>query len=137
TGGSPYGPFFANVLIRAAKGPLTIDIAKARFAGVDIAGTIQQAPAGPFAGQLSMNGSGVNGRVALSAVGKAQAVNVNATASNAKLPGEADVVIGRAIVTASAVLTDQPRILADIQVANAAYGDMVVRKARAKVDYQG
>ena len=36
TGGSPYGPFFANVLIRTAQGPLTIDVTKARFAGVDM-----------------------------------------------------------------------------------------------------
>ena len=65
TGGSPYGPFFANVLIRTAKGPLTIDIAKARFAGVDIAGTVQQTPAGPFAGRLTLNGSGIDGAVGL------------------------------------------------------------------------
>ncbi|MBH1997759.1 MAG: translocation/assembly module TamB domain-containing protein [Sphingomonadaceae bacterium] len=137
TGGSPYGPSFANVLIRTAKGPLTIDIAKARFAGVDVAGTVQQSAAGPFTGLLSLNGSGINGAVRLAAVGKAQGVDVNATASNAKLPGDADVVIGRAIVTASMVLTDQPRIIADAQIANAAYGDYIVRKARAKLDYQG
>lgn len=137
TGGSPYGPFFANVLIRTAKGPLTIDIAKARFAGVDMAGTVQQSAAGPFTGQLTMNGSGITGAVRLAAVGKAQGVDVNATASNARLPGDAEIVIGRAIVTASMVLTDQPRITADAQIANAAYGDYVVRKARSKIDYQG
>ena len=137
TGGSPYGPFFANVLIRTAKGPLTIDIAKARFAGVDMAGTVQQSAAGPFTGLLSMNGSGITGAVRLAAVGKAQGVDVNATASNAKLPGDAEIVIGRAIVTASMVLTDQPRITADAQIANAAYGDYVVRKARGRIDYQG
>ncbi|GBH31770.1 translocation/assembly module TamB domain-containing protein [Sphingobium xenophagum] len=137
TGGSPYGPFFANVLIRTAAGPLTIDIAKARFAGVDMAGTLRQSAAGPFAGQLSLNGSGITGAVRLAAVGKAQGVDVNATANNAKLPGDADVIIGRAIVNASMMLTDQPRILADVQIANAAYGDYVVRTARAKVDYQG
>ncbi|MGC4251908.1 MAG: translocation/assembly module TamB domain-containing protein, partial [Sphingobium sp.] len=137
TGGSDYGPFFANVLIRTAQGPLTIDVTKARFAGVDMAGTLRQTPAGPFAGQLSMNGSGINGALRLAAVGKAQGIDVNATASNAKLPGEADVVIGRALVTGSMVMGEQPRILGDVQVANAAYGDYVVRKARAKIDYQG
>ncbi|MEJ7934345.1 translocation/assembly module TamB domain-containing protein [Sphingobium sp. AN558] len=137
TGGSPYGPFFANILVRTAKGPLTIDIARARFAGVDIAGTVQQTSAGPFAGRLSLNGSGISGAVRLAAVGKAQGADVAATASNAKLPGDADVIIGRAIINASMVLTTQPRILADIQIANAAYGDYVVRKARAKVDYRG
>ena len=137
TGGSPYGPFFANVLIRTASGPLTIDVTKARFAGVDMNGRIQQSAAGPFTGQLAMNGSGITGQVKLAAVGKVQGVDVNATASNAKLPGEADVVIGRAIVTASIVLTDQPQIRADAQIANAAYGDYVVRKARGRIDYRG
>ena len=137
TGGSAYGPFFANLLIRTAKGPLTIDITRARFAGVDMNGRLQQTAAGPFAGQLAMNGSGINGAARLSAIGKAQGIAVNATASNARLPGEADVVIGRAIVAADIVLTDQPRITADVQTANAAYGDYVVRKARARIDYQG
>jgi translocation and assembly module TamB len=137
TGGSPYGPFFANVLIRTAKGPLTIDITRARFAGVDINGRVQQSAAGPFTGQLAMNGSGITGAVRLAAVGKVQGVDVNATASNAKLPGEADVVIGRAIVTASLLLTEQPQIRADAQIANAAYGDYVVRTGRARVDYRG
>jgi translocation and assembly module TamB len=137
TGGSAYGPFFANVLIRTANGPLTIDIARARFAGVDMNGRLRQAAAGPFAGQLAMNGSGINGTARLLAVGKAQGVAVHATASNAKLPGEADVVIGRAILTANMVLTDRPRITADVQIANAAYGDYVVRKARGRIDYQG
>ncbi|MBZ9647354.1 translocation/assembly module TamB domain-containing protein [Sphingobium sp. 3R8] len=137
TGGSPYGPFFANVLIRTAKGPLTIDVTKARFAGVDMNGRIQQSAAGPFTGQLAMNGSGITGAIRLAAVGKVQGVDVNATASNAKLPGEADIVIGRAIVTASMLLTEQPQIKADAQIANAAYGAYVVRKARARIDYQG
>ncbi|MET0249920.1 MAG: translocation/assembly module TamB domain-containing protein [Sphingobium sp.] len=137
TGGSPYGPFFANVLIRTAQGPLTIDVTRARFAGVDMNGRIQQSAAGPFTGALALSGSGINGRVGLTAVGKAQGVNVNATASNARVPGEADIVIGRAILTASAVLTDQPLIRGNLQLANAAYGDYVVRKARGRIDYQG
>jgi translocation and assembly module TamB len=137
TGGSAYGPFFANVLIRTAKGPLTIDVTSARFAGVDMNGRLRQTAAGPFTGQLAMNGSGISGAARLSAVGKAQGVAINATASNARLPGEADVVIGRAIVTANMVLADQPRINADVQMANAAYGDYVVRKARGRIDYQG
>lgn len=137
TGGSAYGPFFANLLIRTANGPLTIDVTRARFAGVDMNGRLRQTAAGPFTGQLAMNGSGISGAARLSAVGKAQGVAINATAINARLPGEADVVIGRAIVTASMVLADQPRIIADVQMANAAYGDYVVRKARGRIDYQG
>ncbi|UXC89920.1 translocation/assembly module TamB domain-containing protein [Sphingobium sp. RSMS] len=137
TGGSAYGPFFANVLIRTARGPLTIDIARARFAGIDMNGRVQQSAAGPFTGQLAMNGSGITGAVRLMAVGKAQGAQLSATASNAKLPGEADVVIGRALITANMVLTEQPQINADVQMANAAYGDYIVRKARGRIDYRG
>jgi translocation and assembly module TamB len=100
-------------------------------------GRIQQSAAGPFTGQLAMNGSGITGAVRLAAVGKVQGVDINATATNTKLPGEADVVIGRAILTASLLLTEQPQIRADAQVANAAYGDYVVRTGRARVDYRG
>src|SRR3546814_11509711 len=73
----------------------------------------------------------------LTAVGEAQGAQLNATASNAKLPGEADVVIGRALITANMVLAEQPQISADVQMANAAYGDYVVRKARGRIDYRG
>lgn len=137
TGGSPYGPFFANLLIHTAKGPLTIDISKARFAGVDMNGRVQQSAAGPFTGQLAMNGSGITGTARLTAVGKTQGAQLDATASNARLPGEADVVIGRALLTANLLLTDQPQIAADLQMANAAYGDYIVRKARGRIDYRG
>ena len=136
-GGSPYGPFFANVLIRTAKGPLIVDITRARFAGVDMNGRVQQSPAGSFTGQLAMNGSGISGAVKLMAVGKAQGAQLNAIASNAKLPGEADVAIGRALIAANMVLADQPQITADVQMANAAYGGYVVRKARGRIDYRG
>src|SRR5690606_38099806 len=122
---------------RTANGPMTIDVTRARFAGVDMNGRLQQTAAGPFAGQLAMNGSGINGAAHLSAVAQAQGIAVNATATNARLLGEEDVVIGRAIVTANMDLTDQPRINADVQMANAAYGDYVVRKARGRIDYQG
>src|SRR3546814_6762245 len=100
-------------------------------------GRVQQSAAGPVTGQLAMNGSGVTGAVRLTAVGKAQGAQLNATASNAKLPGEADVVIGRALLTANMVLAEQPQISADVQMANAAYGDYVVRKARGRIDYRG
>ncbi|CAN5190827.1 translocation/assembly module TamB domain-containing protein [soil metagenome] len=137
TGGSPYGPFFANVLIRTARGPLTIDITRGRFAGVDFSGTLQQAAAGPFMGQLRLNGSGIAGTVQLANASGTQSVDVKATASNAKLPGDLNIVIGRAIVNASILLYDTPQMVADVQLANTAYGDYVVRQARGKVNYRG
>src|SRR3546814_18509823 len=47
------------------------------------------------------------------------------------------VGIGRALITANIVLAEKPQISADVQMANAAYGDYVVRKARGRIDYRG
>ncbi|MFA6114755.1 MAG: translocation/assembly module TamB domain-containing protein [Sphingomonas sp.] len=138
TGGSPYGPFNADVLIRTGGGPLTIDIHRARFAGVDFAGTVRQAPAGPFVGKLTANGSGITGTVALSAVGKVQRAQVSARANGAHIPGQAKLVIERAIVEATITLyAKAPEILADVQLAGVRQGNFLLQTARAKVNYQG
>lgn len=138
TGGSPYGPFNADVLIRTGRGPLTIDINRARFAGVDFAGTIRQAPTGPFVGKLTANGSGITGTVDLSAVGAIQRAQVSARANGAHIPGQAKLVIERAIVEATITLyAKAPEILADVQLAGVRQGEFFLQAARAKVNYQG
>lgn len=138
TGGSSYGPFSADVLVRAGKGPLAIDINRARFAEIDFAGRIAQSPAGPFAGRLTANGRGLSGTVLLAAQGKVQRADVDATASNARIPGASPITIGRAIVRATAILyPNAPSIVGDVQVAGARQGTFVVKTARAKIDYRG
>ena len=135
-GGSDYGPFSADLLL--STGPaLTADIRRARFAGIDFNGRVQQTSAGPFAGRLAFNGSGVNGTLNLAAQGAYQRADVNARALNAVIPGTAGLTIGRAIIVGTAVLYDQPAITGDAQVANLKMGDFVLRSARAKVDYRG
>src|SRR3546814_6503152 len=47
------------------------------------------------------------------------------------------ITIGRALIDASLVFRDTPQIDADIRLANATYGEWVIRKARAKVAYSG
>jgi len=138
TGGSPYGPFNADLLIRTGKGPLTIDINRSRFAGVDFAGRLQQAAAGPFVGRLTANGSGINGVVNLAAVGKIQRAQISARANGARIPGQAQLVIDRAIVEATLTLyPNAPEILADVQLAGVRQGDFFLQSARAKVNYRG
>ncbi|MFV0625540.1 translocation/assembly module TamB domain-containing protein [Sphingomonas sp. ac-8] len=136
SGGTNYGPFNANVLLATAP-RLTADIRSARFAGVDINGRIQATDAGPFAGRLNFSGSGINGFANLGATGKYQRADVNMRANNARIPGVDGITIGRAIVTATAVLYDQPSIVADAQVANFRNGELVVTRARAKLNYRG
>lgn len=136
TGGTRYGPFNANVVVRSGR-TLAIDVESARFAGMDIAGNLQQTAAGPFTGRLRFEGSGVVGSADLAAQGRFQAAAIQARALNAVIPGDAGLTIGRALVSANVVLTETPQILADIQLANLRSGDFVLKTARAKIDYQG
>ncbi|MET3710132.1 translocation and assembly module TamB [Sphingomonas trueperi] len=136
TGESNYGPFNADVLVRTGKA-LAIQVNAARFAGMHIAGQLQQTSAGPFAGQLTFRGSGVDGLATLGAEGKYQRADVRATAANAAIPGVAELTIGRAIANASIVLADQPQVVADVQIANLKRGEFLLRTARAKIDYRG
>lgn len=136
TGESNYGPFNADVLVRTGKA-LAIQVNAARFAGMDIAGQLQQTPVGPFAGQLTFRGSGVDGIATLGAEGKYQRADVRATAANAAIPGVAELTIGRAIANASIVFAEQPQIVADVQIANLKRGEFLLRTARAKIDYRG
>ncbi|MEO6216532.1 MAG: translocation/assembly module TamB domain-containing protein [Sphingomonas sp.] len=138
TGGSAYGPFDADVLVRTGKGPLTIDIHRARFAGVNFAGTVRQVAAGPFVGRLAAAGSGINGVVDLSALGAVQRAHIAARANGAHIPGQAGLVIDRAIIDATVTLyAKAPEIVADVQLAGVRQGEFFLQTARAKVNYVG
>ncbi|UZK69614.1 translocation/assembly module TamB domain-containing protein [Sphingomonas sp. S1-29] len=137
TGGTDYGPFNANVLLRTAP-RLTADIRDTVFAGININGRVAATDAGPFTGALNFSGSGVNGIARLGAVGRYQSANVSARAYNARIPGDAGLTIGRAIIDGSVVLYDDaPAVVFDAQVANFRQGEFVVTQARARGNYRG
>lgn len=136
-GESDYGPFTADLDLLSGRGLTTININKANYAGMDLAGRLQQSAAGPFIGRLSANGSGVNGFVELAAVGKTQRAIVDATARNAVFSGPANLSIGRAIIDADIIFYDQPQITADVQLADTRSGAFTIAAARGKIDYRG
>ncbi|QQV78536.1 translocation/assembly module TamB domain-containing protein [Sphingomonas aliaeris] len=136
TGGTTYGPFSADVLVRPSA-VLAVDIRTARFAGVNFSGRVQQLPAGPFAGRIQFAGSGITGAANLGAQGKYQRAEIAARAYAAKIPGNVDFTIGRAIIAANVVLYDKPAVRADVQVADLRYGPTVLSSARAKINYAG
>ncbi|HTG38527.1 translocation/assembly module TamB domain-containing protein [Sphingomonas sp.] len=137
TGGTNYGPFNANVLLRTSP-RLTADIRDTVFAGVTFNGRVAATDAGPFAGALDFAGSGVVGRAELGAQGRYQTANVDARANNATIPGDLGISIGRAIANARVVLYDDaPAVTFDAQVANFRQGEYVVTRARARGDYRG
>jgi translocation and assembly module TamB len=137
TGDTDYGPFDADLTVRPGA-RLSVDVDRLLFAGVALHGSVAQRESGPFAGTLDFAGSGVTGAVKLAAQQGVQRADIAAHAYNAKFPGNVDFTIGRAIITASAILYPKaPQITADVQFANLAYGPTVISKARAKVDYRG
>ncbi len=102
-----------------------------------MSGRLTQSVDGPFAGSLSISGSGLDGTALLSNLQGDQAAAINATGANVSLPGNFPVHMGRAILSASAILRDQPEITADIQMGDLHYADLVLATGRAKVKLIG
>ena len=138
SGGSEYGPFTADVVLQSAKGPLAVDIANARFAGIDFRGRIVQTASGPFAGRLSVAGSGFNGGVELGAQGRVQSVAVDVRANAARILGTMPITIGSGTMHANALLTPgAPSVAGTAYLADARSGTLLVRRAQARFDYRG
>ena len=135
TGDTDYGPLTANVVLKTGR-QLAIQIDEANLSGIAFAGSLVQTPTGPFAGQLTANGSGLNGLVRLGAAGKYQEALVNLRATDTVLPGPANLSIGSAIVDARIVLYDKPYVVADAQLAQTHYGSFDLNAARVLVDYR-
>ncbi len=136
-GGTDYGPFTADVLVRPSP-RLTVDVNRLVFAGIVGQGRIAATPAGPFAGALQFAGRGITGNVRLADQGGYQRADVAARAFNATIPGQSDFTIGRAIVNASVVMVPKaPQVVADVQVGDTRYNAFVIQAMRAKVNYAG
>ncbi len=137
-GGSDYGPFTADVLIRAGRGPLAVNINSLLIAGITVHGAIVQTAAGPFAGTLYVAGSGLNGQVALAAAGRNQKADVNLIANSARLPGKPPITIGSGLIRATLVmLPGGPSINGSAALVDVRDGTLLVRSARAKINYAG
>jgi len=137
SGGTNYGPFTADVLVRPGA-QLAVDVRRVVFAGIGLSGRLVQAPAGPFVGRLQFAGSGLAGSVALVDQGGVQRADVAARGRNAVIPGAADFTVGQLILAARVILYPAaPEIVADAQVADTRYEALVIRAARARVNYRG
>ncbi len=137
-GNSDYGSFDANVDILAGSGPLTVDVnSGTQFAGIGLTGRIRQSGAGPFAGQLTASGSGVEGDVILSSFSGKQRAIIDATAVKTVLPGPAGLAIERAIIDADVILYERPQVVADVQLQGLKMQELQIAAARAKIDYRG
>ena len=136
-GTTDYGPVTADTVILIGKGPLIIDINTATLAGITATGKLTQTPQGPFSGALAVSGSGLDGTASLSAIDGVQAATVNATGSQVTLPGDLNIHIGRAILTANLVLRDQLELNGDVQMADASWQDFALATGRARIQLKG
>jgi translocation and assembly module TamB len=138
TGGSDYGPFTAQLLIRSGKGPLAIDVQQLLVAGVTMKGAIVRTGAGPFAGTLGIAGAGLNGHVVLAAAGVNQKADVDLTANGARLPGTPPISIGSGLVHATLLmLPTGPSVTGSVAVADLRYDTLLIRNAQARLSYAG
>ena len=138
TGDSAYGPFSADVTVLSGRGPMTIDIRRLTFAGIEFRGRVVQSRAGPFVGTLTLAGQGLGGTVQLSAAGAHQRIDIAANANGARTPGDVPIIIQRGIVRASVILyPDAPEIVGDAQLAGLSSGDFFLQRARVRINYRG
>ncbi len=136
TGDTDFGPLSADVVLLTASGPLTIDVERADLSGIVMQGRLVQSAAGPFVGRLDASGQGLGGLVRLSADGRYQAAAINVRANDVTLPGPAQLRVGSAVVDADVTLYDQPRVIADIQLASTRIREVDIAVGRVKIDYQ-
>ena len=137
-GNSAYGPFSADVLIRQGRGGTSYDIRNARFAGIDVRGVVTPTAAGPYAGLLFVNGSGLDGTVRLAAAGRYQRADVDLTARNARIPGDVPITIAGGTIRGSVIVyPDAPAINGRFALTGVRQGTLVVDRAQGRIDYRG
>ncbi|GGE07169.1 hypothetical protein GCM10011529_11950 [Polymorphobacter glacialis] len=137
SGASAYGPLSGDMLVRTGKA-LVIDINRARIAGIDARGRVAQTVAGPFAGNITLAGSGITGSVRLAAAGNVQRADVDARASAARIPGNVPITIGSGTARAAIILyPDAPSITGTADLADVRSGTLLVARARSRFDYRG
>ncbi|RVT93038.1 translocation/assembly module TamB domain-containing protein [Sphingomonas crocodyli] len=135
-GVSAYGPLDADLLVRYGRGPMGLDIRKATFAGIDLSGSLTQTRQGPFAGTLTVAGSGLNGSAVLAAAGADQRVDLDVKAAAARIPGPVPIVIGAGTITARAVLASSgPSINGRFTLQDVRQGENMINRAQGRIAY--
>nr|ART39162.1 H363 [uncultured bacterium] len=125
------------MIVSTAGARLGVEVSRLTFAGLNFSGRVVQTAAGPFAGALSVTGSGLSGTVRLAAAGRYQRVDLTARADAARIPGDVPILIQRGIIQAAAILyPNAPSVVADIQLAGLRSGQLHVETARARINYR-
>lgn len=138
TGASDYGPLAARGVARTENRPVTIELAEATAAGITANGTLHQTPAGPFAGNLGLSGTGFRATAALSAQGPIQRIDVAAHADDARFRLATPVTLARGEASAVVLFGDGgPTIAGSGRFAGLVRGPLEIASGEAAIDYRG
>lgn len=137
-GGSPYGPLTARARL-ALGGVLALDIDSLQIAGLVARGRVTQTAAGPFAGRLAIDGSGITGTVQLAAAGKVQRADIALQADQARLPLEPEpLLIADGTARATLLLyPGAPSIEGQASVRGLRRGALALTQGEAQGRYRG
>lgn len=137
-GQSNYGPFTADVTLETGGGASRFRINSAIIAGVRFGGEVAQTPAGPYAGTLTLTGSGLNGTIRLSAAGRVQQADLDLRAQAARIPGSMPITIGSGMLTATVRLPQSgPDVEGRFSFADVRDGDLAIARAQGRITYHG
>jgi len=135
---SAYGPVAGRAVIRPGPQGLAIDLERASAVGLALTGRIQATPAGPFAGELQLSGSGLSGVVRLSAAGGVQRADVDVRAEKASLALQPPLVIDRGSLQATVLLQPgAPTATGQFDVQGLRREAVRIETAAARFDYRG
>jgi len=135
-GQSDYGPFALDALYKAEAAGARIDLRSATIAGIHVAGRLTQTQAGPFAGKLTLNGSGISGNVRLAAEGSVQRADLDLRAAGARLPGQVPITIASGTAIATIRLpAGGPAVTGRFALTGLSSGSFSIDSARGRVDY--
>ena len=136
--GSPYGPIAARARLALGDGPLAVDVDSVQVAGLTARGRVVQTAAGPFAGTLTIGGSGISGTVQLAAAGAIQRIDAALRATKASLALDEPVLIAQGNATATALLyPDAPAISGRASIRGLRRGGLALTRAEAEGNYRG
>ncbi len=135
-GSTDYGPLTASMTADLSQASTVFAINKGDLNGIGFTGEMRASDAGPFIGEINASGRGLTGLVRLGNEGAYQTADINLRARSTTLPGPAKLTIGRGIIDASVVLYESPKVIADVQLANASYFGTSLDRLRAIIDYQ-
>lgn len=138
-GTTPQGPLDGRALITLANGqPLTLDVERLFFAGLEARGRLVQTAAGPFAGDLVVDGQGLDLRLRLAGQGGIQRVDGRAGLVNSRLPLPTPISINNGSARFRLLLVpDRPHLTGSFRLTGLRRGNLVLTRAEGSANIAG